>query len=61
MTGITALGSLAGPALAGWAFDRWGSYQGVWFVFAGIAVVALVSILTTPMEDSTMQYDEAPN
>lgn len=48
ITGISALGGILGPPLAGWVYDNWGSYQGIWFVFAGLAVVGLISILTTP-------------
>ncbi len=46
--GISLLGNMIGAPLAGWVFDTWGSYQGIWLVFAGLAAAALVSILTTP-------------
>jgi len=46
--GISALGGIMGPPLAGWVYDNWGSYQSIWFVFAGLSVVALVSVLTIP-------------
>lgn len=46
--GISMLGGIIGPPLAGWVYDQWGSYQNIWFIFAGFAVVALVSILTAP-------------
>jgi len=46
--GVNLLGGLVGPVLAGWVFDNWGSYDGIWFVFAGLAVAAVISILTTP-------------
>ncbi|MFC2022262.1 MFS transporter [Chloroflexota bacterium] len=51
--GITALGQMAGAPLAGWIFDRWGSYQGIWFAFAGLGIAAIVTILTTPKIDNT--------
>jgi len=46
--GIGGLGSIIGPTLAGWVYDNFGSYQGIWFVFAGLATVAIVSVLTIP-------------
>jgi len=46
--GMGALGETIGPALAGWVYDNWDSYQGIWFVFAGLAAVALISMLTVP-------------
>jgi OFA family oxalate/formate antiporter-like MFS transporter len=45
--GVMALGSMIGPPLAGWVFDNWGSYHGIWLVFAGLAAIALVLITTT--------------
>jgi len=48
MIGISMLGTIIGPVLAGWVFDTWSSYQGIWFVFAGLAAVALIAVLTTP-------------
>ncbi|MFC1930305.1 MFS transporter [Chloroflexota bacterium] len=48
LTAVVHFGGVAGPPLAGWVFDRWSSYQGIWFAFAGLAVVALIIILTTP-------------
>ncbi len=53
--GIMMLGSITGPPLAGWVFDKWHSYQPIWFVFAGLAVAALVSAATTPPVNITVQ------
>jgi OFA family oxalate/formate antiporter-like MFS transporter len=53
--GMMALGTIAGPPLAGWVFDNWGSYQPIWFVFAGLAVVALLAVVTTPPVSGTVQ------
>ena len=53
--GIMMLGSIAGPPLAGWVFDKWHSYQPIWFVFAGLAIAALVSSATTPPVSTTVQ------
>jgi MFS family permease len=46
--GVNMLGSIMGPPVAGWAYDNWGSYQGIWFVFASLPVISLISILTMP-------------
>jgi MFS transporter, OFA family, oxalate/formate antiporter len=48
MVGINSLISSAGPIIAGWAYDSWGSYQGIWFIFAGLIFISFISILTTP-------------
>ena len=55
MMGIGILGSIAGPPLAGWVFDNWGSYQYIWFVFAGLAAAALISVLTIPPVSTKVQ------
>jgi len=44
IVGINAVGAIAGPPLAGWVYDTWGSYQGVWLGYAGVAVVASLLI-----------------
>jgi MFS family permease len=46
--GVAALCSMVGPPLAGLVFDILGSYQIVWFGFAGLVVVGMISLLTTP-------------
>jgi len=53
--GISMLGSIAGPPLAGWVYDNWSSYQGIWFVFAGLAVAALIALLTIPAAKTTVE------
>ena len=45
--GINMLGGLSGPPLAGWVYDTWGAYQSTWFVFAGLAAVALCLVAST--------------
>ncbi|MFC2022033.1 MFS transporter [Chloroflexota bacterium] len=50
--GVTALGQMVGPPLAGWTFDRWGSYQGIWLAFAGLGIAATITMLTTPKIDN---------
>lgn len=46
--GINTLGGIVGPPLAGWVYDNFGNYQGIWLIFAGIPVAAIISILTIP-------------
>ena len=59
-TGVMMLGNIAGAPLAGWVFDKWGSYQGIWFVFAGLGAVALVIVATTPPVHTTIQPTDEP-
>ena len=44
--GVGCLGSIIGPTVAGWVYDNWGSYQAIWLTFAGLAVAAVISVLT---------------
>ena len=46
--GVMFLGGYLGPPLSGWVFDTWGSYRGIWFVFAGVSLLAMALIWTTP-------------
>ena len=46
--GVAALCSMVGPPLAGLIYDILGSYQIAWFSFAGLVVVGIVSLVTTP-------------
>jgi sugar phosphate permease len=48
MWGILMLGNMGGPPIAGWVFDNWGSYQGVWLAFAGVTFVGAVIVLMIP-------------
>jgi MFS family permease len=48
LAGIAMLGTVAGAPLAGWVYDRWDTYQGIWFVFTAVAVLAVIIILTIP-------------
>jgi len=43
--GVGMAGSIGGPALAGWAYDNWDSYQGMWFLMSIVPVIALVAML----------------
>jgi len=46
IVGVAMLGSVAGPPLAGWAYDNWGSYQSIWLIFIALPVVSLTLMLT---------------
>ncbi len=60
MMGINMVGGIIGPPLAGWVYDNWGSYQGIWFIFAGLPVVSLISMLTiTPASTRVRLADKA--
>jgi MFS family permease len=43
--GVSMAGSIGGPAVAGWAYDNWGSYQGMWFLMALVPMAAMVTML----------------
>jgi len=46
MEGIGTIGMMTGPAIAGLAYDNWGSYQTIWLLLAGLALVAIISVST---------------
>ncbi len=46
--GVGTVGSIIGAPLAGFVFDRLGSYQPVWFAYSGLAVLSLLMISVTP-------------
>lgn len=55
MMGIMMLGMIAGPPLAAHVFDNRGSYEVIWFVFAGLAIAALIMMATTPLVSTTVR------
>ena len=44
--GLTMIGAVTGPALAGWVFDAYADYTPIWFTFAAVLLLALVLITT---------------
>ncbi len=54
------VGQISGAPLAGWVFDTWGSYQGIWFGFAFLTLLGLVLALTTPHIDNTVKMNDNP-
>ncbi len=46
--GILMLGTMTGPPIAGWVFDTWGSYQGIWIAMAAAAFVGATIMIMMP-------------
>jgi MFS family permease len=46
--GVVVIGSIVGPPLTGWIFDRYGSYQNAWFAFVGVAIAGMVILSIIP-------------
>lgn len=46
IVGVSMLGEIMGPVLAGWAYDTLGSYDGIWYFYAFLSLVAITLILT---------------
>ncbi len=43
--GISSIGGIIGPILAGFTFDTRGSYQLIWLVFCGLTIISVAVIL----------------
>lgn len=52
--GILMMGIVAGAPLAGWTFDVWGTYEGIWLISAGTGFAGIFTILKTPPLDTTV-------
>ncbi len=59
-SGVMMVGHVSGAPLAGWVFDTWGSYQGIWFGLAPLTLVGLVLALTTPRIGHTVKMNGNP-
>lgn len=46
--GMISLGNIVGPVFAGWVFDNWRSYQWAWLTLAGVVLVGVFVMATTP-------------
>lgn len=58
MEGIGTIGGIIGPAIAGWAYDYRGSYQIIWLLLAGLAIVPMLLTSTiTPVKNSVKLDD----
>ena len=59
-SGVMMMGNMAGAPLAGWVFDTWGSYQGIWFGLVSLTLGGLVLALTTPRIGNTVGMNDNP-
>jgi MFS family permease len=57
---IMYLGGTIGPPLAGWVFDKWGSYQSIWFIFTGLSIAAVVIMASTPPTGNKIELPDKP-
>ncbi|MFH0847772.1 MAG: MFS transporter [Chloroflexota bacterium] len=48
MTGITTVGSVVGPLVAGMVFDRYQTYLPIWYIYGGLVAISALVIATTP-------------
>ena len=48
ISGMMMLANVASAPLAGWVYDTWGSYQGAWFGYGAITLLASVLVFTIP-------------
>jgi MFS family permease len=46
--GLSVLGSIVAPPLAGWVYDTWGTYKVIWFVYAALPFAVLATIPSFP-------------
>ncbi len=59
--GVTMVGNMIGPPLAGWAFDKWGSYQGGWFALISLSAAAATLVVTISPINNRIQSDGTLN
>jgi sugar phosphate permease len=45
MWGVLLVGTVLGPTVAGWVYDNWGSYQGIWMALAGLSILGATLML----------------
>jgi sugar phosphate permease len=53
--GVIMVGNIIGPPLAGWVYDKWGSYQGIWLALVGLSAVSVVILTLTPPVSTRIQ------
>jgi MFS family permease len=46
--GVVVIGSIVGPPLTGWIFDRYDSYQIAWFAFVGVVIAGIIILSIIP-------------
>lgn len=53
--GISSIGGIIGPILAGWTFDTMGTYQLIWLIFCGLTVISIsVILMLRPATNSSL-------
>jgi sugar phosphate permease len=53
--GISSIGGIMGPILAGWTFDTMGTYQLIWLIFCGLTVISIsVILMLRPATNSSL-------
>ena len=57
--GVLTIGHMSGPVLAGWVYDTWGSYRGIWIAFSILALIAIAIYATLPSMKAQNQALEA--
>ena len=61
--GVAAIGSMAGPLLGGWVFDKTGSYELAWIISAILLVIGVVMIFfmksSPPLAGGCRQLSES--
>jgi MFS family permease len=60
ISAMMMIGTVAGAPIAGWVFDRWGTYQWVWMGYSLITLVGAVLILTIPPSPLVSPVVELP-
>jgi MFS family permease len=58
--GIMTIGNIVGPPVAGWVFDTSGSYRSIWYIYAGLMVLAIGIIATAPRPQKIPRLAKAP-
>lgn len=53
--GISVVGGIVAPPLAGWVFDTWGSYRAIWFVYAALPFAVLGTVFAFPKAASNIR------
>ena len=57
ISGMMMLANVTGAPLAGWVYDTWGSYQGAWFGYGIITLLASVLVFTIPEKSNIFVND----
>ncbi len=57
---VMTIGSIIGPAFAGWVFDIRGSFQLAWLIFAIMTAVAIPLIMAIELPQNDRQSSSSP-